>query len=581
MKPSPDHPCIGQQPAAGRLRARPPNSSTSSPAAPAASITRSAWRCRQIYGKAHARTPRRRCRPPRLGREPQSAAGRARRNRVHPRRLAVRRLEGQRGGRLQGAAQQAARHRRDLSELHPDRRQRRSGIKTLADLKGKRLSVGAPKSGTELNARAILKAAGMTYKDFAKVEYLPFAESVELMKNRQLDATLQSAGLGVASMRDLATSVEDRRRPDSRRRRDQDRRPGLPCRRPSPPTPTRARPPTCRPSAVQNYLVTHEGVPNETVYQMTKAMFDEPRQRWSPPMPPPRRSSPRTRAQRHAGAAASRRREVLPRRRPAQVSAARPVARGEPRRRRRRQAARRRAGDSDSTSSRPMQRRGGLRSTAAAPLAGLRRCWSPGSRSPSRPSSWSSRPSHPLSSLVDPRAACRLPARCSRSCSIPACQRTAADIASPWSTGCSAAVGFVLALYHWIFEADLIQRSGDPTTADLVVGTLLVVLRLRGRAAPDGPGAADRLRPVPALRLVRPVPARRRHPSRLRFRPDRQPAVLGTEGIFGIPTLVSATYIFLFILFGSFLEHAGMIDLFNDVALGFVGHTPAARPRSR
>ena len=47
---------------------------------------------------------------------------------------------------------------------------------------------------------------------------------------------------------------------------------------------------------------------------------------------------------------------------------------------------------------------------------------------------------------------------------------------------------------------------------------------------------------------------------------------LGTEGIFGIPTLVSATYIFLFILFGSFLEHAGMINLFNSIALGFVGH---------
>ena len=83
-----------------------------------------------------------------------------------------------------------------------------SGIKTLADLKGKRISVGAPKSGTELNARAILKAAGLSYKDFAKVEFLPFGESVELMKNRQLDATLQSAGLGVASIRDLATSVK-------------------------------------------------------------------------------------------------------------------------------------------------------------------------------------------------------------------------------------------------------------------------------------------------------------------------------------------------------------------------------------
>ena len=83
-----------------------------------------------------------------------------------------------------------------------------SGIKTLADLKGKRLSVGAPKSGTELNARAILGGAGISYKDLGKLEYLPFAESVELMKNRQLDATLQSAGLGVAAIRDLASAVE-------------------------------------------------------------------------------------------------------------------------------------------------------------------------------------------------------------------------------------------------------------------------------------------------------------------------------------------------------------------------------------
>lgn len=82
-----------------------------------------------------------------------------------------------------------------------------SGIEALADMKGKRVSVGAPKSGTELNARAILTAAGMSYDDLGKVEYLPFAESVELIKNGQLDATLQSAGLGVASIRDLASST--------------------------------------------------------------------------------------------------------------------------------------------------------------------------------------------------------------------------------------------------------------------------------------------------------------------------------------------------------------------------------------
>ena len=52
-----------------------------------------------------------------------------------------------------------------------------SGITTLADLKGKRISVGAPKSGTELNARAIFKAAGLSYEDMGKVEFLPYAES--------------------------------------------------------------------------------------------------------------------------------------------------------------------------------------------------------------------------------------------------------------------------------------------------------------------------------------------------------------------------------------------------------------------
>ncbi|QYJ79204.1 TAXI family TRAP transporter solute-binding subunit [Shewanella acanthi] len=100
---------------------------------------------------------------------------------------------------------------RILSAAYPNYIQivanKESGIKTLADLKGKRISVGAPKSGTELNARAILKAAGLSYDDLGKVEFLPYAESVELIKNRQLDATLQSSGLGMAALRDLASTM--------------------------------------------------------------------------------------------------------------------------------------------------------------------------------------------------------------------------------------------------------------------------------------------------------------------------------------------------------------------------------------
>jgi len=148
-----------------------------------------------------------------------------------------------------------------------------AGIKTLADLKGKRISVGAPRSGTELNARAILKAAGLTYADFAKVEYLPFGESVELMKNRQLDVTLQSAGLGVASIRDLATAVKivvvSIPADVIAKIGDAAYQPGT-----IPANTYTGQTEGVPTAAVRNFLVTSDAVSNEVAYAMTKALFD-------------------------------------------------------------------------------------------------------------------------------------------------------------------------------------------------------------------------------------------------------------------------------------------------------------------
>ena len=148
-----------------------------------------------------------------------------------------------------------------------------SGIRTLADLKGKRISVGAPKSGTELNARAVLKAAGLSYKDFAKVEYLPFGESVELMKNRQLDVTLQSAGLGVASLRDLAVSMKIvviEIPPDVVAKvGDAAYQPAI-----IPANTYEGQTKDVPSIAIQNFLATHEGVSNEMAYMMTKALWE-------------------------------------------------------------------------------------------------------------------------------------------------------------------------------------------------------------------------------------------------------------------------------------------------------------------
>ncbi|MCS6778296.1 MAG: TAXI family TRAP transporter solute-binding subunit [Geminicoccaceae bacterium] len=147
-----------------------------------------------------------------------------------------------------------------------------SGIRTLADLKGKRLSVGAPRSGTELNARAILAAAGLSYADLGKVEYLPFAESVELMKNRQLDATLQSAGLGVASIRDLATAIAIQMVPVSP---EIVARIGDPFRPGTIPAGTYTGQDADVPTAtIPNFLVTHTGVPDDLAYAMTRELFE-------------------------------------------------------------------------------------------------------------------------------------------------------------------------------------------------------------------------------------------------------------------------------------------------------------------
>lgn len=147
-----------------------------------------------------------------------------------------------------------------------------SGIKTLADLKGKSLSVGAPASGTELNARAIFEAAGMTYEDLGKVEYLPFAESVELIKNRQLDATLQSAGLGVASIRDLSTSLPINVVAVPAADVEKIGSPYISVTIPANTYDGQVE--DVATAAVGNFLITHDGVSEETAYQMTKALFE-------------------------------------------------------------------------------------------------------------------------------------------------------------------------------------------------------------------------------------------------------------------------------------------------------------------
>lgn len=81
------------------------------------------------------------------------------------------------------------------------------GINEIEDLKGKKVGVGAPGSGTEVNARQILEAHGITYNDIDE-DFLSYAEAVEQMKNGAVDAVFLTSGLPNASIMDLSTTKD-------------------------------------------------------------------------------------------------------------------------------------------------------------------------------------------------------------------------------------------------------------------------------------------------------------------------------------------------------------------------------------
>lgn len=143
----------------------------------------------------------------------------------------------------------------------------------------------------------------------------------------------------------------------------------------------------------------------------------------------------------------------------------------------------------------------------------------------------------------------------------------------PWFDILLAAAGGAAGLYIvWDYQ-ELVLRAGMPSAADLafafaaillvleasrrIVGWPMVVLsavfllyaylgpHLPGLFAHKGYGVTD----------------------------IAEYMYLSTEGIFGIPLGVSATYIFLFILLGAYLEQAGIISFFSDLAMSVVGHT--------
>ena len=80
-----------------------------------------------------------------------------------------------------------------------------TGIKSINDLKGKKVAVGASGSGAEANARQILAAYGLTYDDI-NVQYLSFGEAADALKDGNVDVGVVVAGFPTAAIQDLAAN---------------------------------------------------------------------------------------------------------------------------------------------------------------------------------------------------------------------------------------------------------------------------------------------------------------------------------------------------------------------------------------
>lgn len=101
---------------------------------------------------------------------------------------------------------------RSIASLYPEVFQlvatKSSGIKSFADLKGKRVSPGDRGSGTESDFRSMTEVLGMSYDDFGSVDYLSLGGAVERMKDGQIDFLIFTGGYPTSGIIDLGTSTE-------------------------------------------------------------------------------------------------------------------------------------------------------------------------------------------------------------------------------------------------------------------------------------------------------------------------------------------------------------------------------------
>lgn len=100
---------------------------------------------------------------------------------------------------------------RGIAALYPEVFQfvvlKDSGLTKVSELKGKKVAVGAPGSGTERTAKMLLKAHGITYDDI-EPQFLKFGEAITALKDRLIDCAIVGSGIPTSAVVDASASLD-------------------------------------------------------------------------------------------------------------------------------------------------------------------------------------------------------------------------------------------------------------------------------------------------------------------------------------------------------------------------------------
>lgn len=166
---------------------------------------------------------------------------------------------------------------RGLMSLYPNYVQlvtlESTGIKSFADLKGKRVGVGAPNSGVEVNARLMFEAHGMSYDDI-RPDYLNYGEAIDQMRNGLVDAAFVTSGIPNATVMDLGTTNKIRIIPieGEGMKTLQSKYPFFTSS--IIPAGTYGNAADINTATIMNILIVQKDLSDEVVYMMTKGFFE-------------------------------------------------------------------------------------------------------------------------------------------------------------------------------------------------------------------------------------------------------------------------------------------------------------------